>query len=150
MKRIHSLAPGIVILAALLAIAAASKDDKVEQEIMKIEQQWLDASVKADIATLDKIEADDYLVIDPSGTISTKAEDMKNVKSGDLKFDSMEIFESKVRVYGNAAVVTAKTHLKGKYKTRDISGDYSSTDVFVKNGGQWRAVSSHITRIISQ
>jgi ketosteroid isomerase-like protein len=150
MKRILPLTSGIAILSALLAVAAASKGDKVEQEIMKIERQWIDASVKGDIAALDKIEADDYIVIDPSGTISTKAEDMKNIKSGDLKFDSMEIFDSKVRVYGNAAVVTAKTHIKAKYKTEDISGDYSSTDVFVKKDGKWRAVSSHITRMIVQ
>jgi ketosteroid isomerase-like protein len=150
MKRILPLTPAIVILSALLAIAAASKDDTVQQEIMKIERQWIDASVKADIATLDKIEADDYIVIDPTGTISTKAEDAKNIKSGDLKFDSMEMFESKVRVYGEAAVVTAKTHIKAKYKTEDISGDYSSTDVFIKMKGEWRAVSSHITRVMSQ
>ena len=150
MKRLLPLTSGIAILSALLVVAAASKDDAVEQEIMKIERQWIDASVKGDLAALDKIEADDYIVIDPSGTISTKAEDMKNVKSGDLKFGSIEIFESKVRVYGDAAVVTAKSHLKGSYKTQDISGDYSSTDVFVKLKGQWRPVSSHITRIMSQ
>ena len=150
MKRILPLTSGLAILSALLVVAAASKNETVEQEILKIERQWIDASVKGDIAALDKIEADDYIIIDPSGTISTKAEDMKNIKSGDLKFDSMEMFESKVRVYGNAAVVTAKTHVKGNYKTADISGDYSSTDVFVKVKGQWRPVSSHITRIISQ
>jgi ketosteroid isomerase-like protein len=144
------LTSGIAIVSALLVVAAASKDDAVEQQIMKIERQWIDATVKGDIAALDKIEADDYIVIDPTGTISTKAEDMKNVKSGDLKFDSIDIFESKVRVYGSAAVVTAKSHLKGNYKAQDISGDYSSTDVFVKKDGEWRAVSSHITRMVSQ
>ena len=150
MKKTVSFTPGLVVGLAVLVIAAASKEDKVESEIMKIERQWIDATIKADVAALDKIEADDFIVIDPTGTISTKAEDMKNIKSGDLKFDAMEMFESKVRVYGDAAVVTAKTHIKANYKAQDISGDYSSTDVFVKVKGEWRAVSSHITRIMSQ
>jgi ketosteroid isomerase-like protein len=150
MKKLLLTTSSALALSALIAIAADAKKDKVEETIMKIEREWIDASVKGDTAALDKIEAEDYIIIDPTGTISTKAEDMKNVKSGDLKFDSMEIFESKVRVYGDAAVVTAKSHIKGKYKTQDISGDYSATDVFVKKGGQWRAVSSHITRIVPQ
>ena len=89
MKRILPLTSGIAILSALLVVAAASKNDTVEQEILKIERQWIAASVKGDTTALEKIEADDYIIIDPSGTISTKAEDLKNVKSGDLKFDSM-------------------------------------------------------------
>lgn len=150
MKRIFLSVCGLFVLSALIAIAAGGKDDKVEQEIMKIERQWMDASVKADTAMLDKIEADDYIIIDPTGTISTKEEDMKNVKSGDLKFTSMEILRSKVRSYGDTAVLTGKAHIKGNYKSDDITGDYAFTDVFVKKGGQWKAVSSHITRVMSQ
>jgi hypothetical protein len=99
---------------------------------------------------MDKIEADDYIFIDPAGKIFTKQEDMKNLKSGDLKFDSAEILQSKVRVYGNTAVITGSVHIKGSYKTDDITGDYAFTDVFVTKGGQWQAVSSQATRIVSQ
>jgi ketosteroid isomerase-like protein len=147
MKRILLSVRGLLALSALIAVAAAGKDDKVEQAIMKLERQWMDASIKADAAAIDKIEAEDYIMIDPTGSISTKEEDMKNVKSGDLKFDSMEILQSKVRVYGDTAVITGKSHIKGNYKGQDIGGDYSFTDVFVKKGADWKAVSSHITRV---
>ena len=115
---------------------------------MKLEHRWVAAMIKADTAELDNIESDDFIVIDPSGTISSKAEDMKNVKTGNLKFDAIDIKESKVRVHGDTAIVTGKAALKGNFKSQDIGGNYSFTDVFVKIKGEWRAVSSHITRVM--
>jgi ketosteroid isomerase-like protein len=72
---------------------------------------------------------------------------MANMKSGELKFESMDLKESKVRVYGDTAIVTGQSRVKGSFKGQDISGTYSFTDVFVKSKGQWRAVSSQITRV---
>jgi ketosteroid isomerase-like protein len=52
----------------------------------------------------------------------------------------------KVRVYGDAAVVTGRATIKGQLKTgadsaQDISGQYRYTRVYVKQQGQWRLVS---------
>ena len=81
---------------------------------------------------------------------STKAQDIATITSGDLAFESAVLDNVKVRVYGDTAVVTGRTTNKGKYKGQDISGQYQFTDVFVKQGGRWRAVASHATRIAEQ
>jgi len=54
-----------------------------------------------------------------------------------------------VRVYGETAVVTYRSTDKGMYKDMDISGQYRWTDVFVKQGGQWRIVSTQGTPIVA-
>ena len=54
----------------------------------------------------------------------------------------------KVRVFGNAAVVTGRTTIKGgKYKGKDISGQYRFTDTWVKRNGHWLCVASANTRV---
>ncbi|HWW01895.1 MAG TPA: nuclear transport factor 2 family protein [Candidatus Acidoferrum sp.] len=148
MKTLFFLPVAAAISIFLCQDAGAAIDKDVQAQILKIEHSWAAAEVKNDLAAIDKIEADDFIIIDPTGKISTKAEDMANMKSGDLKFESMDLKESKVRLYGEIAIVTGRSNVKGKFKDQDISGTYSFTDVFAKVEGQWRAVSSHITRVM--
>jgi ketosteroid isomerase-like protein len=149
----------LVIAALVLAISSpalagsktgAAKAADVEQALMQMERDWFDAYVKRDAAALERIEADDYMTVDPSGMVSTKAQDIDAIKSGKLAFQSGTFDDMKVRVYGDAAVVTARVVIKGSYMGQDISGAYRGTDVFVKRGGRWQAVSSHVTRIADQ
>jgi ketosteroid isomerase-like protein len=64
------------------------------------------------------------------------------------KAQSVSADELKVRVFGNAAVVTGRDTLKGaQYKGKDLSGQYRFTDVFVQRDGRWQAVASHSSKI---
>lgn len=121
-----------------------------EQELMRLEREWVQAGIKRDASVLDRIEADDYTFTAPEGMVFTKAQDMATITSGDLTVESADIDDMKVRLYGDTAVVTGRLTMKGRYKGKDISGQYRGTDVFVKQGGRWRAVASHSTRIAGQ
>ena len=150
MRRFFTL---VAVLVAVSSVAfgaprsGSGKGTGVEQALMQLEREWFDAYVKKDTATLDRIEADDFAVTDPSGMVSTKAQDIDGVKSGKLVFESGTFDDMKVRVYGAAAVVTARVTLKGTYIGQDISGAYRGIDVFVKRNGRWQVVASQVTRI---
>ena len=62
----------------------------------------------------------------------------------------MNIDEMKVRVYGDTAVVTGQSTVKGMFKTQDISGKYRWTDVFVKRDGKWQIVNAQLTPVQAQ
>jgi len=124
---------------------AASKG--VEQQLIKLENEWNDAVVKRDAAALEKIEADDYTFIDAEGTLWTKAQDVATFKSGDYVATSMVADELKVRVYGHVAVVTGRNTIKAQFKGKDISGQYRYTDTWVKRGGRWQCVATHSSKI---
>jgi len=64
-------------------------------------------------------------------------------KSGRMKFQRYETSDLKVRVYGDAAVVTGKLQ-----RTRTINGqqqddNWRFTKMYVRQGGQWRVVAFH-------
>ena len=130
--------------------AAPSKSASVEQELIKLEEGWGDALVKGDVAFLDRILADDYMDTCDDGTVATKAQDIADLKSGDLKVTSLVADESKVRVYGKAAVVTYRFTLKGQFKDKDISGQYRETDTWVKRAGHWQCVASQESKIVEK
>lgn len=51
----------------------------------------------------------------------------------------------RIHIHGDTAVVTARSTFRGRYKGWGIAGQYQYTDVFVKRGGQWKAVASQVT-----
>lgn len=118
----------------------------VEDQIKKLEQDWADATIQGP-AAVDQFEADEIITTDPSGRVTDKTQDKKDLSSGDLKFQSMELSDLKVHVYGNVAVATGTNKLKGSYKGQDISGTFRFTDTWVNRNGKWQVVASQDTKV---
>jgi len=156
MKRILAVAV-LVGAAAALALGQMGNEGKtegkgnitVEQALMQMERDWTEAQLKKDVATLDKILADDWVAQTPDGT-QTKAQALADLKSGDFKQDSWTPGDMQARVFGETAVVTGTHYEKSSYKGKDISGHYVWTDVFVKRQGRWQAVASQWSLLAKQ
>jgi ketosteroid isomerase-like protein len=118
-----------------------------EQQIRKIEQEWLDAIVKRDAAYLQKVEAPDFAVTGPGGRTLSKEEDIKDTTGGETTFEKMTIEKLTVRFYGDTAIANGVAQVKAHTKGKNESGKYSWTDVFVKMNGEWKAVSGHVTAV---
>jgi ketosteroid isomerase-like protein len=101
------------------------------------------ALAKNDAAALDKMWADDYTFVNPEGEVMTKAQRLDAVKSGAMKFESLTFNDVKVRMYGDTAVVNAKTSAKGTMNGKDNSGTSTATIVLVKGKDGWRVVLGH-------
>jgi ketosteroid isomerase-like protein len=127
--------------------AAPAKSASVEQELIKLENDWNNASVKRDVAALGKILADDWTAIDADGAVETKAQSLANLKSGEDAYTSAVADEMKVCVYGDAAVVLGRNTVKEQYKGKDISGQYRFIDTWIKKAGRWQCVASAWTKI---
>lgn len=141
----------LVFVAAHMALAQkdkpAAKSSGAAEQVGKLDRQWFDAVISNNAGGFENIEADDIVVVNPDGSVSNKQQDVGSTRSGDLKFTSGTYDESQVRVYGDTAIVTGHLTVKGTFKGQDISGSYRFTDVFVKRGGKWQAVSAQITMI---
>ena len=118
-----------------------------EQALMQVERDWSDAMVKGDVATVERFTADDWSMINPMGQRESRADAMASLRSGDLDFESSNLSDLDVKLYGDTAIVTGRSTDKGKYKGMDISGEYRFTDVFVNRNGRWQAVSTTVTRV---
>jgi len=84
---------------------------------------------------------------DPSGRVTDRTQDKKDLSSGDLKFQFVELSDLKVRVYGNAAVATGLNTAKGTFKGQEINSSFRFTDTWVKRNGKWQAVASQGTKV---
>jgi hypothetical protein len=144
----------LLVLTCMPLLAALAKDKSKggsdEQQIASLEDQSKDAAVKADTSFLENNMADDYISINPMGTESTKSETIAMRKNGQVKYDSIEVSDRKIRVDGHAAIVTFRADIKSTVNGQDMSGPYRVTRVWVKQGGKWKAASFQSTRIHEQ
>ena len=107
-----------------------------------------DAGRKGDAAVFEKILADNYIRIGGDGRMSTKAETVDLYKSGRLKWDTIDLKNRKVRMFGNTAIVTREDNVKGHMGSNEISGTYRDTAVYVKmKNGQWQYVNFQTTKV---
>jgi len=116
-------------------------------EILELEKERNQAILRGDAVALERMTSDDYTFITLRGELRTKAEIVQGFKSGSFHYDSREISDLKVRVYGNTAVVTGRSIQKGKENGKDYSGDYRFTRVYVTQDGRWQTVALQTTLI---
>ena len=88
--------PHVAITMALLSFAFGqsatppdSENSKSEQEVRQTIEKYRTALLQRDIPTLEKIWADDYIFVNASGKVLTKAQRLANAKSGATTLDSI-------------------------------------------------------------
>jgi ketosteroid isomerase-like protein len=138
-----------VALASTAPIAALAQSAIAEREVRNVLKQMIDADLHGDAAALDRTTTGDYTITRDNGVVRTRAETLQGIKDGSTKFESFDYSDVRVRVYGETAVVTFRETIKGSRAGKDMSGEFREVRVFVKRGGNWRAVLAQRTRIAS-
>ena len=123
--------------------SAGTQASSIEQAIKQLDGERIQAQVGADAAALDRIYADDFIGVGPSGTVRTKKQVISDFTSGTLKFQSITTDEVQVRVYENTAVETGLSTMNGKDKGTAVPRNTRFTRVWVKQQGRWRLVANH-------
>ena len=122
-----------------------SGDQTTIREIIEMERQAKEASLRRDADFSQKTLAEDYVAITPLGQVTTKSDTVSARKSGQLRYETINVTDMVVRIYGDTAVVTARAEVKGHQLGEDFSGPYRYTRVWVRKTGHWQAVSYQAT-----
>ena len=85
--------------------------ETAENEVRGVADAWTEAERRGDIAHLGGTLAEDFVGIGPRGFLLTKKEWLARHRTGDLKYESFELADVRVRLYRDAAVLTAGSEL---------------------------------------
>ena len=119
----------------------------VAEELTRVARDWDRAMSTNDPVAIGSFMADDWIIIGSDGRVGQKANFLALIESGDLTHDEMTSEEINVRVWGDAAVVTAKGVSSGTYRGQRFRELERSSCVFVKQDGRWRCVLTHLSRL---
>jgi ketosteroid isomerase-like protein len=126
---------------------AAMEASVRDEELIEVANQWDRAMVENDANAIGEFMADDWTIIGSDGSVGDKGSFLALVKSGILSHDVMESHDAKVRVYGDTAVMTARGISGGRYQGQPFREVERTSCVFVRQGGRWRCVLTHLSRI---
>lgn len=141
----------LVSLALLAAPATALAQDAAAPAdvamLEKLNAEWLNAYKTHDGAALDRILADDFQAIYPGGRVMTKADLIKAATNPARVVETIAWEDLKIMVFGDTAVVRARSRMSGRTAEGPFSGGNDYADVYVRRAGAWRAVSAHVVKL---
>lgn len=132
-----------VVLSALAFGQAANKksSSKAEEEIMKLEDQWVQSRAIKDPTVTRDLLSDDFLGANFTGQVLSKQQQIDGITAGTLFAGKAEMMDRKVHIYGDTAVSTGiVTGVAGADKVRYLR-------VFVKRNNKWRLVAAQGIRV---
>jgi len=121
----------------------------VHEELSTFEREFTQAVAANDAAAIERLVADDWVIVDADGTVIDRSRFISAIESGALTHESMESTDLEVRVHGDTAVVTGITTSKGQYLGEGFTTRERATDVLVRLDGRWLCVFSQLTRVAS-
>jgi ketosteroid isomerase-like protein len=111
-------------------------------EIERLNEQYIDAFIGADVAWYREHLADEFVCIEADGSVLGKTEFLRAAGEdpGVTRYDLEDVH---VRIYRTVAVVQAT----GRFTRADGSNGTSRyTDVYARRDGVWQVVTAQITR----
>jgi len=127
--------------------AQDSKRVEIEQLLRQMNDEWVKALVRGDVATLDSVMADDFFFAYPMEG-DDKAQFIGDVASGEIRVEFLNRENVTVRIWGSTAVLSAHDSAKWFYQGRDFSGHYKVVGVYAEREGKWELVSVQACKII--
>jgi uncharacterized protein (TIGR02246 family) len=119
-----------------------------EDELRQTVEAWDRAMLSNDAARIGEFMSDDWVITGSDGRRQTKQGFLAVVASGALTHHTMESKGLEVRIYGDAAVVLAHGVSAGAFAGQSFSENERQSNVFVKQGGKWRCVMTHLSRVV--
>jgi ketosteroid isomerase-like protein len=123
----------------------AQSQESIEQEVLKVEAQRDEAMQKADMAVLNRIYADDVVIINTRGRHLTKAQRLADFQSGDLKFLSFDQGDYSFHVYGNTVILNGRANSVVQFHGTVNRVPRRFTLTYIKLSGEWRLVAQNET-----
>src|SRR6266545_3704079 len=132
-----SLIVGLVAAAPSLQSAARENDAAT---VAALDTEYQAAVKRNDATTMDRILADDFVLITGRGQTFSKADLLRNARNKASVYEQQDEIEQKVRVWGNTAVVTALLWIKGTSDDKPFERKLWFSDTYVRTPKGWRYV----------
>jgi ketosteroid isomerase-like protein len=142
MKAWASLLVLLFFLATLNAAGPQSKRDSASQ-VLAVEKQWNEVYKRGDIATMNSLLTDDFIITVEDGSTFSKPGYIAHTGNSSVHVQVSDMSDLQVRMHGNTTVVTGAYHEKGTDKGKPYEYRDRLTDVWMNYNGKWRLIASH-------
>jgi len=137
----------LVVFAAVFACQLLLAQTTDEKDVLQFERDACKAFLDADKAALEQVLTPDFTLTLSNGDVSTRADEINELRGGKVHYDAFENYDMLARLYGNdTAVVLGKTRVKGIADGKPFDRVVQFTDTLIKRDGRWQLVAGHVSR----
>src|ERR1700751_796430 len=138
----------LIVLLAVFACRFSVAQTAAEQEVLQFERDACKAFLDADVAALERVLTPNFTLTLSNGEVSTRADEINELRSGKVHYDVFENYDMLARLYGDVvAVVLGKTRVKGTADGKPFDRIVQFTDTVVRRDGRWQVAASHVSQI---
>jgi ketosteroid isomerase-like protein len=119
-----------------------------KREVEGLEESWRKAQIAGDVATMDRLMSADFIGITMTGEANTKSQQLDRYRKREVVVTSIDISDSKIKLVGSVAIVTALAQVEGTNNDEPLQGTYRYTRVYQRLApGVWQTTNFEVTRI---
>ncbi|HEV2101651.1 MAG TPA: nuclear transport factor 2 family protein [Candidatus Acidoferrum sp.] len=134
----------LLLVASAANFPAPQQKSDATSKILALENKWNEAYKQGDVATMNSLLADDFIITVEDGTTFSKAGYIARSGDSDNKVLISNMSDLKVRMHGNTVIVTGAYHEKGTTGGKPYEFHDRLTDVWMMmSDGRWQVVASH-------
>ncbi len=140
---------GITIMISAQGNKTANEEEKT---LIAINRQFIRNFLNNDTVEHTKIIHQDFLFIGKDGKLHDRNEYMRGWAHGYDKtiIPEFDLEEVQIRIFGNMAMIVAKTRDKTMKDGRWVIGETRYTDTYIKEKDRWLCVQVQLTRMADQ
>ena len=146
----------LLILCAIGLSAQGQPRSAAEQELLKVEAEWMYAYLHSDSATVNRLEGEDMIVFTPTGLPSrfrplNKSRNLESrpaARKSVMAAEKRTLEKTQVRLLGDVGIINAiDSHSYKDEKGVETTEKAFYTSVWAKRKGVWQCVSAQFTEI---
>ena len=117
------------------------------QELADLDRDVTRAEVDGDVATLDALATDDFMLVGPVGFVLDKQQWLDRYRGGGLRTSALVFEDAVTRIHGNCAVRIGRHLQEAEFQGSPVNGEFRATHIAVRDAGRWRLAGVHLSPI---
>ena len=141
-----TLMPALVLTMAMAG--AQGRDAKQdERAILRAEAALCEAFESGDAAYLRDALDPRFTLVDSRGTVTNLEQNLQEVQAREPRYETFRNHGQSIRIYGDTAIITGVTSVKGTAGGEAFAADFRFTDTWLYRDGRWLLAASHASRL---
>jgi hypothetical protein len=133
------------VFGAIWPQRSTAQTQPTDQALAQAAKEYDAAQIAGDKKALDRLVADDYLIVRGNGTVGNKAVLIDVVAHDGLKNDPYTVVKPFFRSYGNTAILGGWVHLTGTDHGKPFVQNARFADTWARRNGRWQVVFTSVT-----
>lgn len=135
-----------IVLSAGSAASAFADEARDVAAILQAEREVCAAFEREDADWLETHLGPGFTLTSSAGKVTSTADEIADLRGG-TRYDVFRNRDTKVRLYGDAAVTTGITRVEGKSDGQAYALEFQFTDTWIRKPQGWVIVASHASRL---